>query len=222
MNEPHPWPLRQPEQPDPGEQVMPEVVFVSTLEPKDRRDKLVELLAELAKHIRGDRATCSSRCTARSARTRARSWSSRGTPRSRRTKSTARGRAARYPGLASSSQRLPLLPSCSNRSRSGTTRRSNGGSVPQRLSYSLATSRGPTGPLHRTSRSGRPQPSARLNASTQRIGDQDFTGVGAGFTLRGQHSSGAASAACSPAQVAHHSQRSEREHGATPRDRLVR
>jgi Antibiotic biosynthesis monooxygenase len=34
---------------------MPEVVFVSTLEPKDgRRDELVELLAELAKHIRGE------------------------------------------------------------------------------------------------------------------------------------------------------------------------
>jgi quinol monooxygenase YgiN len=34
---------------------MPEVVFVSTLKPKDgRRDKLVELLAELAKHIRGE------------------------------------------------------------------------------------------------------------------------------------------------------------------------
>jgi hypothetical protein len=32
---------------------MPEVVFVSTLEPKDgRRDELVEVLAELAKHIR--------------------------------------------------------------------------------------------------------------------------------------------------------------------------
>src|SRR4029079_3755465 len=39
----------------PEEQVMPEVVFVSTLEPKDgRRDQLVELLAELAKHIRGE------------------------------------------------------------------------------------------------------------------------------------------------------------------------
>jgi hypothetical protein len=36
---------------------MPEVVFVSTLEPKDGRcDELVELLAERAKH---DRATCS-------------------------------------------------------------------------------------------------------------------------------------------------------------------
>jgi len=47
--------LRQAEQPDPEEQVMPEVVFVSTLEPKDgRRDQLVELLAELAKHIRGE------------------------------------------------------------------------------------------------------------------------------------------------------------------------
>ena len=34
---------------------MPEIVFVSTLEPKDgRRDELVELLAELAKHIRGE------------------------------------------------------------------------------------------------------------------------------------------------------------------------
>jgi quinol monooxygenase YgiN len=34
---------------------MPAVVFVSTLEPKDgRRDELVELLAELAKHIRAE------------------------------------------------------------------------------------------------------------------------------------------------------------------------
>jgi quinol monooxygenase YgiN len=34
---------------------MPEVVFVSTLEPKDgQRDELVQLLAELAKHIRGE------------------------------------------------------------------------------------------------------------------------------------------------------------------------
>jgi len=34
---------------------MPEVVFVSTLEPKDGRgDELVELLAQLAKHIRGE------------------------------------------------------------------------------------------------------------------------------------------------------------------------
>lgn len=34
---------------------MPAVVFVSTLEPKDgRRDELLELLAELAKHIRGE------------------------------------------------------------------------------------------------------------------------------------------------------------------------
>jgi len=33
---------------------MPAVVFVTTLEPKDgRRDELVGLLAELAKHIRG-------------------------------------------------------------------------------------------------------------------------------------------------------------------------
>ena len=41
--------------PIPKEQVMPEVVFVSRLEPKDgRRDELVELLAKLAKHIRGE------------------------------------------------------------------------------------------------------------------------------------------------------------------------
>jgi quinol monooxygenase YgiN len=34
---------------------MPAVVFVTTLEPKDgRRDELVGLLAELAKHIRGE------------------------------------------------------------------------------------------------------------------------------------------------------------------------
>ena len=34
---------------------MPEVVFVSTMEPLDgRRDELVELLAQLAKHIRGE------------------------------------------------------------------------------------------------------------------------------------------------------------------------
>ncbi len=34
---------------------MPEVVFVSTLEPKHgRHNELVELLAELAKHIRGE------------------------------------------------------------------------------------------------------------------------------------------------------------------------
>ena len=58
---------------------------------------------------------------------------------------------AGHAGLASSSQRLPPLPSCSNRSRSGTTRRSNGGSVPQRLSYSLATRRGPTGAVWRPS-----------------------------------------------------------------------
>jgi hypothetical protein len=34
---------------------MPAVVFVTTLEPKEgRRDELVGLLAELAKHIRGE------------------------------------------------------------------------------------------------------------------------------------------------------------------------
>jgi hypothetical protein len=55
-------------------------------------------------------------------------------------------------------------------------------------------------------RTGRSVPPGRgeLAIHRQRIlGDQDFTGVGAGFTLRGQHSSGAALAACSPAQVAH-------------------
>jgi quinol monooxygenase YgiN len=102
---------------------MPEVVFVSTLEPKDeRRDELVELLAELAKHIRGEPGYLQYSVHRPLGETRARSWSSRDTPRSRRTKSTARGRAARHPGLASSSQRLPSLPSCSNRSRSGTMR----------------------------------------------------------------------------------------------------
>lgn len=34
---------------------MPEIVFVSTMEPKDgQRDQLVQLLAELAKHIRAE------------------------------------------------------------------------------------------------------------------------------------------------------------------------
>jgi quinol monooxygenase YgiN len=120
----------------------------STLEPKDgRRDELVQLLAELAKHIRGEPGYLQysvhrplgedkgpllviQRYTSLEA-----------------TKNTARGRAARRPGSASSSQRPRPLPSCSNRSRSGTTRRSNSGSVPQRLSYSLrdeeGTDRGP-------------------------------------------------------------------------------
>ena len=103
---------------------MPAVVFVTTLEPKDgRRDELVGLLAELAKHIRGEPGFM--QYSVYRPAIAARFWSSRCTPRSRRIRSTTCGCAARYRGSASSSQRPPPLLPYSNRSRSATTRRRN-------------------------------------------------------------------------------------------------